>query len=109
LRTYTGRYYNAKGFFHMEVKVHGEGLRITIQDLSDVFYDVYHYHYDIFAWDCDRDAESKKYMMPQAQIGLHKFRFESSGTGDIDAVVWAYDGQVPAGERFQKRYLSPAL
>ncbi|KAL9611293.1 MAG: hypothetical protein Q9167_004057 [Letrouitia subvulpina] len=87
---YVGRYVNHLGIFHLDVAVDpaggrdGElGLSLIVQGFPEVCYRLYHYHHDIFVWDCDRDAESKKCMFPQAQIGWHRIKFEADEDGSF--------------------------
>jgi len=102
LRKYTGRYQNKNRNFRLDISINGDGLRMTVQGFPHVYYDLYHYNFNVFAWDCDRDAETKAIIFPQADIGYHKVVFGSDWKGEIKNLTWAYDGAVPKGEIFVK-------
>ncbi|KAK3935639.1 beta-lactamase/transpeptidase-like protein [Diplogelasinospora grovesii] len=73
LSKYVGRYYNSIGNFYLDVAVHGDnGLRMTTQGYPFVHYDLSHYHYDVFAGDCDRDAETRRTIYPQWSPNFHR-------------------------------------
>ena len=54
--------------FFLEISVDGDGLHMAPQGHGIAAYKFYHYHHDFFAWDCDRDAESKETLYPQYAI-----------------------------------------
>lgn len=103
LEEYTGRYYNKLGYFVLEISIYGDGLRLTPQDHEVASYDLHHYHHDVFAWDSDRDAESKEALSPQFAIGFHRVKFEADEGGNIIQLNWQIDKAIPEGERFLKR------
>lgn len=91
LSAYVGRYVNSRGYFHVDITVNqaAQGksiLRMTIQGIPEVYYLLYHYNYDTFAFDCDRDEESKRCFMPQAQIGFHRIKFEVNEEGIVESL-----------------------
>lgn len=72
--------------------------------MDNTCYDLYHYQYDTFAWNCDRKAEMQKVMFPSWYEGIHKIHF-ASGQDDekIDKIIWSYSRDVPGlGETFTK-------
>ncbi|KAI0874086.1 putative D-aminoacylase [Hypoxylon argillaceum] len=94
LEEYCGRYYNQMGNFFLEISLHESGLKMCLQG----------YHYDTFAWPCDRDAESKLGLYPQFAIGLHKVSFSSDESENIISCNWQIDKAISQGEVFTKRY-----
>ncbi|TAQ89091.1 hypothetical protein B7494_g2564 [Chlorociboria aeruginascens] len=103
LEAYEGRYVNANGLFLLDVKVHGEGLRMHVQGLPKTYYDLRHYEHDTFAWSCDRDAEAKRAMFPQLSDAFRKVCFRTSADGEVSSIFWAYARDEPAGEVFEKQ------
>ena len=103
LEDYCGRFYNELGNFFLEVSQNGETLRMSPQGFHNSSYILHHYHYDVFAWPCDRDAESKEGLYPQPAIGLHKVSFLSGPGGDIVQCNWQIDKAIPEGQNFTKR------
>jgi CubicO group peptidase (beta-lactamase class C family) len=105
LDEYTGRFVNKQGTFCLVVtKLNEKTLRMNVQGLPRTYYDLTHYHDDVFAWPCDRDAEAKRAMYPKTWATTRKLRFRSSDPsgGRIDEVSWAYVPYEPAGEVFHK-------
>lgn len=86
---YSGRYYNSIGNFFIDVAVHGDGLRMTIQGYPFVSHDLHHYHYDVFAWGCDRDAETRRAIYPQWSPDFHRISF-IEGDGKIRKLRWGF-------------------
>jgi hypothetical protein len=72
------------------------------QGFPYVHYDLYHYNYDIFAWDCDRDKESRKAIYPQWAPNFHRISFLKGKSGKIEKLGWGFDGAKPEGEEFSK-------
>ncbi len=103
LSEYAGYYTSAEGSdYGFQVSVLQEKLRVNIQGIADVFYDLEHYEHDVFAFYCDRDAESKRMIYPNASIMMHKFFFEADEQGKVLHVRWAHDFTYPSGELFKK-------
>jgi CubicO group peptidase (beta-lactamase class C family) len=103
LTDYVGHYHSDEGNdFGIDVNIKGNELRVLVQGFEDVYYDVYHYNNNVFAFDCDRDAETKRIIYPNASIMMHKFFFEADSEGKIDRVRWAHDFTYPQGEVFKK-------
>ncbi|OTB08364.1 hypothetical protein M426DRAFT_19038 [Hypoxylon sp. CI-4A] len=75
---YTGRYYNSIKNFHLDVTISGDKLRMVAQGYQAVNYDLQHYNYDVFSWDCDRDAQTRKRTI-EAQLG----NFDGAMTAQI--------------------------
>ncbi len=100
---YTGKYYNNIGNFYLEVTTEGNGLRMCVQGFEHTCYDLYHYHHDTFAWECNREQEMRNVMFPSWYDGIHKFQFASGAGNGIDRTTWKYGRDVPApGETFMK-------
>jgi len=102
LINYTGRYTNKMSNFFVDVHERAEGLHMTVQSFDSVYFDLYHYDHDTFAWDCDRDAETKRMIYPQAPIGWHKVSFQTDSEGNVTSLIWALDAAVPEGQEFTK-------
>lgn len=102
LEDYYRRYYNKIGNFFLEVSQEGDGLRMSPQGFRNSSYLLHHYHHDVFAWPCDRDADSKEGLYPQFAIGLRRVSFLSGPTGEITQVNWQIDKAIPEGETFEK-------
>ncbi|KAJ8133195.1 hypothetical protein O1611_g426 [Lasiodiplodia mahajangana] len=102
LTHYEGRYINKMGNLVLDVRVSGSGLRMKLNNLPKTYYDLHHYHDDIFAWDCDRDAEAKRAMFPQLSVEFRKIYFQSDENGSIASIHWAYARDEPNGEVFVK-------
>ncbi|KAK5657511.1 hypothetical protein OQA88_3083 [Cercophora sp. LCS_1] len=102
---YTGKYYNKAGNFFLEVTVSDDcaGLALAPQGFLNTSYKLHHYHHDVFAWNCDRDAESKEALYPQFAIGLHRVPFQADGAGKIASLNWQIDKAIPEGEVFTKK------
>jgi len=49
LSEYAGRYYNSIGNFYLDITVSGDRLRMITQGFPNVYYDLHHYYYDVFA------------------------------------------------------------
>lgn len=106
LQEYCGRYYNIAGNFYFDVEVYGDnGLRVITQGFPNVHYELYRYHFDDFAWDCDRDAEVRRTMWPHASVAYHKFCFSANENGRIDRFRWGFSGTASNGEEFYKHCL----
>ncbi|KAK1750428.1 beta-lactamase/transpeptidase-like protein [Echria macrotheca] len=105
LEQYTGKYFNKAGNFFLEVAVSsdGTGLVLIPQGFLNTAYNLHHYHHDVFAWDCDRDAESKEALYPQFAIGLHRVLFQTDDSGKVVSLNWQIDKAIPEGEVFTKR------
>ncbi|KAK4443224.1 beta-lactamase/transpeptidase-like protein [Podospora aff. communis PSN243] len=104
LESYVGRYVNSMGNLALTVTVLGDaGLRLRLNDLPGTYYDLKHYHDDVFAWDCDRDAEVKRVMFPQLSVEFRKIYFKTDGEGVVKAIHWAYARDEPKGEEFLKQ------
>ncbi|KAJ8129903.1 hypothetical protein O1611_g3727 [Lasiodiplodia mahajangana] len=103
LEDYFGRYYNRMGNFFLEISAHESGLKMCPQGFENTAYFLEHYHYDTFAWPCDRDAEAKLGLFPQFSIGLHKVSFEADESGEIISCNWQIDKAIPQGEVFTKK------
>ena len=102
LQEYEGRYMNAEGNFFLDVEVRGDGLRMRLQGLPLTYYDLYHYHDDIFAWKCDRDAEARRAMFPMLSVAFRKVCFLEDANETISQIHWAYARDEPMGEIFTK-------
>ncbi|EGX93661.1 D-aminoacylase, putative [Cordyceps militaris CM01] len=103
LSDYTGYYTSAEGNdYGFQITVLGDKLRVNVQGIVDVFYDLEHYEHDVFVFYCDRDAESKIMIYPNASIMLHKFFFKVDKQGRVMYVRWAHDFTYPSGELFKK-------
>ena len=79
------------------------GLRVRINNRPNTYYDLQHYHDDVFAWDCDRDAEAKRAMFPQLSVEFRKLYFVANEEGVINSIHWAYARDEPKGEIFHKK------
>ena len=100
---YTGKYYNNIGNFYLDVQTLGDRLRICVQGFENTCYNLYHYQYDTFAWECNREEEMRNVMFPSWYDGIHKFHFASGTDNSIDRIIWKYARDVPApGEMFIK-------
>ncbi|KAJ5679787.1 hypothetical protein N7462_008031 [Penicillium macrosclerotiorum] len=102
LDQYEGRFINPEGNFRLDVSVRGDGLRMHLQGLPRTYYDLYHYYDDVFAWTCDRDAETKRAMFPQLSDAFRKICFQVDGTGSVGSIFWAYARDEPYGEVFTR-------
>ncbi|RYN65042.1 hypothetical protein AA0117_g12204 [Alternaria alternata] len=102
LQDYVGRYWNKLDNFKLDVSIHKERLRITVQGLQQIHYDLDHYQYDCFVWNTTRDEMSKEAFFAMAVIGFHKFSFNAEPAGEIQSVTWAYDKSIPEGEIFRR-------
>jgi CubicO group peptidase (beta-lactamase class C family) len=110
LADYAGLYHSDEGNdYSIDVSVKGSELRVMVQGFEDVYYNVYHYNNDVFVFDCDRDAETKRTIYPNASIMMHKFFFEANSEGKIDRVRWGHDFTYPQGEVFKKTTLSTKM
>lgn len=109
LEEYCGRYYNQMGNFFLEISLHESGLKMCPQGYENTAYILEHYHYDTFAWPCDRDAESKLGLYPQFAIGLHKVSVSSDESGKIISCNWKIDKAIPEGEVFIKKVNSNSI
>ncbi|KAI1123285.1 putative D-aminoacylase [Nemania abortiva] len=105
LTHYEGRYINEIGNWTLVVRVSGSGLRMNLNDLPETYYDLHHYHDDVFAWDCDRDAEAKRAMFPHLSAEFRKIYFQSDEHGRIASIHWSYARDEPEGEVFVKSVL----
>jgi len=103
LEAYEGHYVNSNGLFILDVKIHGQGLRMHLQGLPKTYYDLHHYDNDAFAWECDRDAEAKRAMFPQLSDAFRKVYFRFGEDGAVSSIFWAYARDEPAGEVFEKK------
>ncbi|KAJ5396787.1 D-aminoacylase [Penicillium cosmopolitanum] len=103
LDQYEGRYYNKIGNFFLDISIDGEGLRMAPQGYDAASYSLHHYHNDVFAWDCNRDAESKEALYPQFAIGFHRVRFEADESGNVVQFNWQIDKAIAEGETFFKK------
>lgn len=103
LEEYCGRFYNSLGNFFLEITVHGAGLRMSSQGFENTSYLLEHYHHDVFAWPCDRDAECKEAVFPRWTIGFHKVAFQSGIDGKITMCNWQLDKGVTDGDTFVRR------
>lgn len=99
---YTGRYYNGVGNFFLDVIICRNALRLIVQGFTKVQYDMHHYHYDVFSWECDRDAQTKAALWPMSAVSFHKVSFRSGANGEIMQLNWGYDKNFPEGETFYK-------
>lgn len=82
LSEYADYYTSTEGSdYGFQVSVFEDKLRVNVQGIADVFYDLEHYEHDAFACYCDRDAETKKMIYPSASIMMHKFFFETDEQG----------------------------
>ncbi|EAU37026.1 predicted protein [Aspergillus terreus NIH2624] len=102
LDQYEGRFINPEGNFRLDVSVHRDGLRMRLQGLSQTYYDLYHYHDDVFAWTCDRDTEAKRATFPQLSDVFRKICFQVDDTGRVGSIFWAYARDEPQGEVFTR-------
>lgn len=103
LDQYAGRYYNKLGNFFLDISIDGEGLQMAPQGCEAASYSLHHYHNDVFAWDCDRDAESKEALYPQISIGFHRVKFEADESGNVVQLNWQIDKAILEGETFFKQ------
>jgi hypothetical protein len=71
-REYGGCSVNAEGNFALEAGIRGEVLRMHVNRLPDTYYDLQHYYDDIFAWECDRDEEARRALLPQLSGAFKK-------------------------------------
>ncbi|TPX12368.1 uncharacterized protein E0L32_007015 [Thyridium curvatum] len=101
LDAYVGRYSNAMGNLVLAVSVSedGDGLRMRLNDLPGTYYDLKHYHDDVFAWACNRDAEAKRAMFPQLSADFRRITFQAGEDGTIKSIFWVYARDEPKGER----------
>ncbi len=103
LSDYAGYYVSAEGNdYGFQVTVMDDKLRVNVQGLDEVFYDLEHYEHNVFVFYCDRDAETKRTIYPNASIMMHKFFFEVDRRGEAVRARWAHDFTYPSGELFQK-------
>jgi len=102
LHAYTGKYWNSAGNYFVEIFVHNEYLRLVIQGLDKVHYDLYHYNYDVFAWNCDWNAEARLEIFPFAVLDYHKVDFKSDDKGEIVSLKWGLDGLSAGVDSFTK-------
>lgn len=103
LEEYAGRYFNCLDNYFVDVSVNKDGLRLTVQGFENVDYDLYHYNDDVFAWDCDRDADTRKGIFPQSPLGYHKVFFQADEHGTIAKLVWAFGTLLANGDTFTKK------
>ncbi|WVO17675.1 hypothetical protein L204_105372 [Cryptococcus depauperatus] len=104
LSAYAGRYYHRAGNFFLEfTPANGDSLAMAPQGYHHTTYNLYHYHDDVFAWDCERDAESREGLYPQFAIGFHRVVFQIDGSGEVVSCKWQIDKAIPEGEMFYKR------
>lgn len=103
LEEYCGRFYNQLGNLYLEISKDGDGLRMSPCGFHNSSYLLHHYNDDVFAWPCNRDAESKEGLYPQFAIGLHKVFFLSRPGGEITQCNWQIDKAFPEGETFAKK------
>ena len=106
LHDYTGRYFNSLANFVLDIIIYEGRLRLIVQEFAEVYYDLYHYNFDVFAWNGDRDAETRKAMFPMSVIGFHKIAFENNNCNVITRLRWAYDKNIPQGETFYREEIS---
>lgn len=102
LLEYVGSYISAEGILKLDVHMNGSGLRMFVQGNPDVFYDLEHHHDNVFAWDCDRDADVRRAMFPQVFAEIRKISFLTDNSGQVNAIHWVYAKDEPNGEVFRR-------
>lgn len=75
---------------------------MTLQGFEDVYFDMYHYHNDEFAWLCDRDAMVRRAMLPVYLPAFYKVRFGAEQSKYINEMWWMLEEDGRRAERFVK-------
>lgn len=109
LHEYAGRYINGAGTFFLDIVVSGSGLRMAPQGSRHNVYELHHHDGDVFAWDCDRDAESREALYPQTSENFHKVKFRLDRAGRVESCNWQIDRAIAGGEEFYRESAQPTL
>jgi len=105
LEMYAGRYYNKSKTFFLDIRISEDdnGLDMACQGYRNATFHLSHYHYDVFWWPCDRDADCKEALFPQYYVGFHRIYFHTNDSGEAISCNWQIDKAIPEGENFYKR------
>lgn len=101
LTEYVGEYKSTWFDFNIDIVKHGKGLRMSPQGLKDLYIDLHHYHNDVFAWHCDRDAMAREAMLPANFPAFYKVIFDTDN-GSVTKMRWVLDEKNTMGGVFVK-------
>lgn len=92
LAAYEGDYYNVAGNFVISITAQPSGLRMTVQGMRQIRYDLLPYDGDTFYWPANREEElCRRGMWPFTRPGWHKIVFETSDNAGIHRLIWKHD------------------